>query len=358
MFLLASLACTGPESDTPATNTPLPEPEQLEGCVTGVTTAGDELDLSDVFGLGTAETPAQVVLDPSVAELHFCAGTWYVEITTSADLALVGMYDADATSLSGGGSVRVLTLGEATASTIQGVTLRDGLAELGGAVFVGRDATLRLDRSVLTENDADDGGALYLDRGGVLDVVESRFESNRATKYGGALMVVHETTLTVLDSEFIRNEAESFGGAVNSWAEAMTFERTAFVENLSEYAGGAISGEAVDVSDCLFEGNSAWDNGGALYLDDGTSTIGDSAFVANTADEGAAIYVSTVDRVILHSSAVTDNEARKGAIYAYGPIDGSHVDFSGNTDADVTTLDGGDYDFGDDATFHCDRYGC
>ena len=358
MFTL--FACAEPEAPDAPESTPVEE--RLEDCVVAVTTSGEEVDLAPSLEFGGPGDPARVVLDPSVSEVRFCAGTFHAAFEVASDVAFVGLYGAEYTTLSGGGVGRHLVVGEGLTVSVTDLTLSDGFHESeGGSVHLGRDSALLLERAVLADNvSGHEGGAVFVGRDGALDAVDSVFRDNAADTYGGAVKISGDATASFTGTRFENNQADSFGGAIHSWTDLVTLTDCAFSENSSGYAGGAAAGDAFDVTDSSFVGNHASDSGGALHIDGGTSNVSGSTFERNTAGDGAALYVSAVDRVVVFDSAFVENDAgfSGGAIYAYGAVDGSHVDFVDNVATDVDTFDGGEFDFGQDATFHCDRDGC
>ena len=150
----------------------------------------------------------------------------------------------------------------------------------------------------------DRGGAIYVEDGGIMTVVDCLFTNNTAGDEGGAIcssgdqysMAVH-----VRDSQFYGGTAQR-GGAmfVRAWDNGTHIVSNCVFEGQAvTQQGGAVFMEEADVEiyDCTFTNNQAIGNGGAvsLHVRSGmTATFVNCAFTTNltsTAGGGAA-YVS------------------------------------------------------------------
>ncbi len=116
-------------------------------------------------------------------------------ITLGSELAItdslsISLGAASAQAISGGDASRIFTINggdaeEVTTVSLEGLTLSDGIAERGGAIFVSSGQTLSLDSVTLTNNVAtgsganSGGGALFND-GGVVNIIDSTISENSA----------------------------------------------------------------------------------------------------------------------------------------------------------------------------------
>jgi predicted outer membrane repeat protein len=152
--------------------------------------------------------------------------------------------------------------------------------------------------------------------------VRSSFQGNISMDDGGAIHV--NGHIQVSDTDFILNRTLiGDGGAIDidslydpSIDEYVNFisffDSTLFSENLSDGDGGAIDGNqgAIVISDSAFEGNQAYDDGGAIW-NDGHVSVVDSEFLGNIAeDNGGAIYADTVE---IARSRFNSNESENGS---------------------------------------------
>ncbi|MCD8140844.1 MAG: hypothetical protein LUE17_13885 [Planctomycetaceae bacterium] len=136
----------------------------------------------------------------------------------------------------------------------------------GGAFRNGRSTTT-LAHSSFSENVGRDGGAIFNNQR--LDVIETDFVNNRATRHGGAVYsyLNSSATLTVAMTfnrvNFIGNRADSNrGGAIYSQNTTLTLLDTNFIGNSAGWQGGAVlawdSDVTLDVSSdttITYEGN-------------------------------------------------------------------------------------------------------
>ena len=113
------------------------------------------------------------------------------------------------------------------------------------------------------------------------------------TAFDGAAIHNHGKT-TVTNCIFTGNDAEHDGGAIYGCSGVMTITDCTFTNNYAEYDGGAINNEdQMTVADSTFTGNEAYDccGGGAIYNDDELTVTG-CTFTDNEAtySDGGAIY--------------------------------------------------------------------
>ena len=129
----------------------------------------------------------------------------------------------------------------------------------------------------------DRGGAIWIEgMDNKVYIYNCKFNNNSAGNYGGA--ICSQAELYVYDSEFNGNQADWDGGAIYLDAETgdqgsicSYFYRTIFDKNHAGWDGGAIfcntKGNVVSSTSgsakaygCTFTGNSAEDEGGAVYV--------------------------------------------------------------------------------------------
>jgi outer membrane protein assembly factor BamB len=198
-----------------------------------------------------------------------------VDPNVFAQVAGVTITDADDKNVHGGGGVDDLGTATLTDLTISGC-----IAQIGGGAAVGA--------------------------GAALTVVDSDFDSDRATYFGGAIdsasyigKTAGSGSLTVSGSTFSHDRAPR-GGAIDSGdggTGTLTVSDSVFSHDAATAHGGAIdsgdsgSGQGT-VTGSTFTGNSA-EFGGAIDNADsggkGTLTVTASTFTGNTASHGGGI---------------------------------------------------------------------
>ncbi|MEM7333165.1 MAG: right-handed parallel beta-helix repeat-containing protein, partial [Chloroflexota bacterium] len=130
---------------------------------------------------------------------------------------------------------------------------------------------------------------------------------------GGALSIESGTAVTITNSLIQDNQADR-GGAIYAFFSAVHIDNSTFRNNSSDDLGGAIMmnffGEII-IADSLFDTNSSAQSvGGALFLDVNSATITDSTFTNNLSDRGGAIYASS-GNITIQNSTIYDNFARE-----------------------------------------------
>jgi Chlamydia polymorphic membrane protein (Chlamydia_PMP) repeat len=248
---------------------------------------------------------------------------------TLNDITLDSFYKVD----DNGGAIRssgTLLLYNVTIQTSQ-----TGLSYCGGAIF-SSGATSIFD-SKFSNNTSDYGGGAICtgwNSAATVQIVKSNFNNNRTVNSaltrgnGGAIFVNTGATVTVVDSAFVGNSAQ-FGGAI--------FVREGGIARL--FGGGP---------SLQFNANSATLSGGAIYnFGGGTLNIVNAGFVGNSAPrtfgagEGGAI--ANKGTLTLNNSRFRGNEGRfGGAVYAVSGTTGGHATISHTTFSEnIAEISGG-----------------
>ena len=158
------------------------------------------------------------------------------DITLSAHMPKITSkisVDGAGFTISGGGEYQIFRVGEEGSLEIFDVTLTNGLADQGGAIFVdGGDLTVN--SSTFSDNSAGigpgrHGGAIYIDSG-TATITASTFSNNSAS-WGGALYN-RTGTLSVQNSTLHNNSAHDVGGAIAIVGGEATFTHVTMANNV------------------------------------------------------------------------------------------------------------------------------
>ena len=337
--------------------------------VTNTDDAGPGSLRAAIAAANADQQPDVITFDPSVT------GT----ITLTQQLRINSPIEVDgpgaaALAIDGNDVDRVFYLYSAggVAVTLSGLTITGGdpgiAADGGGIWSVAVD--LRLERSIITGNNAAaDGGGIYL-YGGSLTIADSTVTANTSGGEGGGVFL-HSGELTVSSSTISENGAGGWGGGIALYQAAVSIDDTTIAGNYAysgggglglwegsdsvldgvtvsnnETAGGAggisvgYGSVGLEISDSAITGNIAADNGGGLYFyyHTGPATIVDSVITGNQADRGGGIafeYLNGAARV--ERSTIADNTASDvgggvflGNPYPYGSLTIDRSTLSGN----------------------------
>ncbi len=286
----------------------------------------------------------------SGATLRIGAGTYRESVSLRAGVSLVGAGSA-LTIVNGNGSQPVMTaaggsIGRST--VIDGLTITGGGGASGAGITIGGGAspTLRnlvihgnnaanagggvsvydgassplLENVTVRNNSAQNGAGLTLS-GSNVQITGGRIENNTANTLGGGLMA-EGGTLTVDGTTLAGNRA-AYGGAFSFSAVTVTLRNCVAQGNSAQQAGGAIrlhGNTQFTALNCRFAGNrSDGGTGGAIFSDQNSLQVSGSTFDGNQARVGAAIHLHYTPSAVLEGNTFTRNQAVDGAgVYMTG----------------------------------------
>jgi CSLREA domain-containing protein len=216
----------------------------------------------------------------------------------------------------------------AGASVVDGMlSLVDGDARnnIGGAVSL-TDSDLHLQFFYMRFNQADRGGAIYVD-GASSSIVasagvdDSRIQFNDA-RLGAGIYVAAGTALEVSGAPgqalvFNANHAAERGGGIYAASGTLVLDRVTFVSNTAVFDGGGVHAHNVDINYGLFTHNRA-DNGAGLFancdVDGATCRVNGTEFAENVGYvTGGAIHGSGTERLDIDNVDSYANYAPLGA---------------------------------------------
>gem|GEM_PF-4201258 len=311
------------------------------GELTRVVFTANEISDVDDWGSGGAGlfvgggtmtlTDAHFTLNKGEAALRVYGGS--ATVRGSADgTATFTSNEVQAAVVEGGGSLILDTVSLSSNATGV-VALDDATLELhstrltengsegtvypGTAVYAEGSKTLTLNNVTLDGNKSLAGGAICLIRAGQVGLEDVAFQDSAAATDGGALYIKN-TTVTMTSGSFYKNGAvgseESRGGAVYAELDEnskITFNDVFFDENKSASHGGgiyvtggelALGAPVLAANYTLVQGR-----GGGLYCREATVS-GSVELVENRGHEGGGAYLEDCPTT-LTDSEFTDNQA-------------------------------------------------
>ena len=248
---------------------------------------------------------------------------------------------------------RIFEIDGGFAVTLTNVTLTNGKADNGGAIynfgnldlvhvnFVNNTAKyggaimnyaygLVLDDSTFTNNTAKIGGAIY-NSADCFVVGNSTFANNTATSNGGVIFN-YGIGFVVGNSTFVNNSAADGAGAILNGGRGFVVGNSTFANNTATSKGGAIYNYGIGfvVGNSTFANNTAED-AGAVYNKGDNSVVGNSTFVNNTATSIGGAIINN-GKLVVDNSAFEDNAANYygGAIFNWDDLQVTNSAFDGN----------------------------
>lgn len=151
--------------------------------------------------------------------------------------------------------------------------------------------------SVIRDNyAAGNGGAIYIDQSGDVNVDFVNFYNNVANENGGAFYITNSGAVTFSDVNITYCRAGLGGGAVYYDSGAFSIATSCISYNTAQIVGG---GGIYQLAGALAVTNStlAYNNGGAIYLGAGNLelTFSTLAYNSNSSKDGASIYIDGKD---------------------------------------------------------------
>lgn len=259
---------------------------------------------------------------------------------------------------------------------IIGLTMTDGYTDENGGAIYANNAEVTIRDSVITNNQAYDGGGIA-QYGGVLRVIDSTISFNQAdgdeTGDGGGIFMdayggnfgdpASTGNMVIRNSTIDNNTADYYGGGIHIEEGAtLAIDNTTISNNSVSGSGGGggimidILENSASISNSTITANTSNENGGGIRLDElqgysDSLTLDNTIVSYNTAlnegGEGGGIFVGEEgSRLhIVNGSMIENNTADQdgGGIAFYADEDGAALSIVDSTISNNTSLysDGG-----------------
>jgi predicted outer membrane repeat protein len=254
--------------------------------------------------------------------------------------------------------------GEDANSVLAGLTVVNGYADNGGAVYC-MDGSPTLINCIFGNNWAKysgggmcnnnssptltgclfqknwayyAGGGMQNNNTGSPTAVNCTFRGNWAKYSGGGIQNQDGSNPELTDCVFSDNTADNRGGGMHNYRSSPMLTSCSFKANSARTSGGAVHnlGGKPTFEQCTFSQNAAQENGGGLYNMYGSPTLTECVFRANRCkDHGGGMFNGSAD-VKLVQCAFLDNSALKhgGGIFGRdGSLELTNCVLSGNSAA-------------------------
>ena len=187
--------------------------------------------------------------------------------------------------------------------------------ETGGAIAADCDAVFQIQGTNFTRNSASQGGAIDVPM--QVNITKCRLDRNSASDFGGALLVSGNATLEIRETNFTGNSASRAGGALGVLQSQCHVVRSVFHSNTAIATGGAMSIESpslLQIENTNFTKNNS-SNGGAIDIDANSKLQANvCSFWDNHANKAVgAIGLEYKSTVVIESCHFLSNHALNGA---------------------------------------------
>ncbi len=215
------------------------------------------------------------------------------------------------TIIDGQSNGSVITISNVNGSQIKlvGLTIRNGNAQYGGAIYSTNSSPLLESLIILNNNSTANGGALYLN-GGNPNLSNITITNNSATSYGGAIYMQNNSSAILNKLTIDDNSAENGAGIAMSSSNP-TITNLVLSNNNAGSTGGALamySNSNPGLYNMVIYNNYAGEYGGAIYSTNSSPTIGNSTIVDNQAEfHGGALSLSGGSNVEAMNSILYNN---------------------------------------------------
>ena len=280
-----------------------------------VAQAGDVIDIADAVYTEVLEIDRTITLQGGSR-----AGT----IIQADSEPFQGSYDIN--------DDRVITVTGGTELVIRNLTIRHGVSPQGGGMDI-NGVDLNLENIIFDRNGSGNTGGALRTRNNSVTMSGVEFIGNLAGQpaggsFGGAIRG-SDIVLNLTNARFENNEAGN-GGALFLSDTTGSFENVAFIANTADGNGGAISLDESSPSflNVSFRGNRAEGNGGAIYTFFDSAPVLTNVLIAGNfaGSSGGGIQFesgSTQSRVLTNVT-ITGNRAessRGGGIFKPGDLE-------------------------------------
>ena len=296
-----------------------------------------------VVGNGTPASCTEAALDAALAQLYpgpnfpggvltFNCGPTPHTILLSREKVLDYGTVVDGggrITLSGSGITRIFAVEQEARVEIRNITLLDGAATAGGAIFAGGNwepgyefTSLLLDHVVVRNSQAISFGGGIATQRTHLSIRNSSIEENSALEGGGGGISFNTGTLSINNSLILANNAQSNGAGMEVWnASNFDISHTLIQSNSAASVnprdpsdGGGIrllNSHGIITATEILQNNSEEGRGGGVYSEDSDFTIHQSTIGHNRAIHGGGLSIDggtiTLQGVTLaNNSAIND----------------------------------------------------
>jgi len=277
-------------------------------------------------------------------ELRNGKGDFGGAISTNDNLTLTQDVLDDNLATKGGGAVFASANLTIKKCTITGNTASGTPVGGGGAVDFDGGAFTLTGSTISGNTAAAQAGGLALFMGTTATITNSVISGNHAGTYGGGLYAGEVFSLTITNSTISGNRSDGQGGGLFTQAGTTSVTSSQITFNTAVSSGGGLVSHGVlTVDGCTVSGNTTGQRGGGIRQAEGFLVLTDSTVSGNHADQsqgGGVCIVGATDLSTVRGCTITGNSAGAGGgVFSQSnPLAITRSVLSGNT---ALTGDGG-----------------
>ncbi len=235
------------------------------------------------------------------------------------------------TADSGAGSLRQAIVDVGSGETITFDSALDGQTITLGGTGIQFNKSLTIDASALTGGltiSGNNASQLFLIYGGTTTMNSLALTGGNASFRGGAISLNSGATLTLINSTLSGNTSSDIGGAINCDDSNVSLTNCTLSGNVSGGVGGGIANLSgvLTLIHCTLSSNVAATYGGGFYTQGSTPvTIMNSLIAGNSANSGAVrdIYRSGSFAFVIGGTNLIGDNATVSADFPAGPLVGT-----------------------------------
>ena len=220
--------------------------------------------------------------------------------------------------LNGQGSRGIMVSGNGLNIDINDMEIKNSSSNYGGAIYI-NNSMVNLNNMSINTSKADDGGGIYSNTaqlslvnvtinncqannngGGIYInggsvVLDSAVVSKNTSELNGGGVYLNNVMGTIIRSKIVNNKSKNGNsGGIEQYKGALSVNFTSFFQNSSElFQGGALSSVQgfLTLKNNLFIANYAYNNGGAIYINDASLYQVNDTVANNDSGSGKGIFV-------------------------------------------------------------------
>ena len=252
-------------------------------------------------------------------------GTYFENIKLKNGVSVIA-YDKRKTIIDGNQNGSVVVSNNCDPNTIlNGFTIMDGLADLGGGMYNYSSSPTLIDCTFTMNLAVEKGAGMANMNGSSPKIKNCVFSGNYIKKIGasgGGIVNMERSNPEIIDTIFEDNSVTAYGGGIYNYKSSPIINNCIFKNNSSGLGGGIRNyyESCPLITNCLFSNNSAASGGGGLENNTRCDPIiFNCAFLDNFASHGGGgIGNQTGSKPIVINSIFSKNKTslRGGAIYS------------------------------------------